>query len=305
MQNYGWVLSKPYGLRIFDGWVKESATFSDYAGVLRMMTASGQAAGVLLRCCTMEEVEAVMQSTCESLLLDLLKKALKTESRMHKPLADDESLLAGIEAFEANVHQDWFMPKSFQYSVEVVRDLVRCKTLDVLALKKRLRELGEYIEKTGEATGDLIVEYVVGPGKRYYDEAVCCMQARAGEAKSQELVLDLISRGEELLALPEWGADGLEEVAAWHEQVQKVLSRKRKRKKGSVITTTHSQKLSTYAGHVVQETSEGVGKVLSASFGWALKMCYDALSRDGYDYYGHVDEDDADPSQNGLIGGCP
>ena len=290
--------------RVLDGWVKTRATFSDYAGVLKMMTASGQAAKMVLRSCTTEEFEAVAKSKCESLLLDLLKNALKNRSRRHKSLGDDESLLASLEAFDTHVHQDWFIPKSFQYSVEVVRDLVRSKTIDVLELKKRLRELEEEYIGNGEAPWNLIVEYVVGPGKMYDDEAACSMQSRVCETEGQELVNDLLDKvkncSHPALGVPR----GSNMLLPGISKSREVLSRKKK--EGSAFTTTQSRKLSTYADSLLKMVSAGLRQELSTALGPASTLCSDALLNDGYGYGPTlVDQDDAGPSQKGLDGVLP
>ena len=124
VEEFGWTLSKPYALKVFDMRVQAKATFADYAGVLKMMTASGQAAKMLLTCCTTEEFEVVAKSKCEMVLLELLKSAVKYRKNRHKAFGDDVDLVASIDTFAKYVHEDWFIPKALQYSVELVRDLV-------------------------------------------------------------------------------------------------------------------------------------------------------------------------------------
>jgi hypothetical protein len=182
VQDYGWKLSKPYTLAIFDAKVQMKVTFGDLQGLCRLMLRTSNDFQALQVACSASDAVSIAKATCENVLINLLRAAMKNKKANKALTASGQSIVEDVGAFgKVCLHDEEFAVQSLRPTVQLLQDVVSCRSVDVKQLGKTLEFLDNRMvegfkkgggdSEDGLVPGGVVVEFLGGAGKAFYEEA--------------------------------------------------------------------------------------------------------------------------------------
>ena len=283
VQDLGYKLSKPYILQIFDAKAQAKATFGDYTGLCKLMCKDSKDIELLLDVCGAAQTESIVKSKCEGVLLQCLRSAIKLNAKNKAPLtALGQVVIDEIGTFTKAAWLDaGFVAESLKPGLDILSDVVTCRTVDVRKLDATLK----FLEDGGGETRGVLVEFLIGQGKAFYAEAVAASDDRRGEIANQERcdqmqasVAELCDRSRDSVSFSD--EDFLNKAAEVRRDCKAIKNRKKKDSPGP-CTQTQLDLVSKAELGVTTLLDKGLEEEMRVRIELALVMCAEALQNDG------------------------
>ena len=213
-------------LAVFEAKVQTKATFGDYAGLCSLWLRTSEDFQAMLSVCSETDAESIIKAQCETVLINLLKAALRNKTVGKALTASGQTVVEDVGTFAKFVLRDpGFGAKSLQPAVKLMHDVVACRSAEVKDLESTLEVLGGHLrgkfnkcepgdlQEGIQRGGGVILEFLTSAGKAFHEEARCVLEDRAGERANEEKVDEMRLRSEGFEAQVEQG--GFPHVAAY------------------------------------------------------------------------------------------
>ena len=139
----GYVLSKPYVLKIFDAKLQMKLTFADLGGICRLFSSSSPDCKVLKNVCLEEEIASLAKAKIEKIIVNMMQCALKAKKTAGKLCEEQEVLQEGLKCFLENSSKDTSVFSALTPVLAVALSAVNCKRCNVDELDNAITVLDE------------------------------------------------------------------------------------------------------------------------------------------------------------------
>ena len=141
----GYVLSKPYVLKIFDAKLQMKLTFADLGGICKLFSRSSPDCKVLQNVCPEEEVALLAKAKIENIIVKMMQCALKGKAPGSSAgrLEEQEALLDGLKCFFENSSKDTSVFSALTPVLFVALSAVNCKRCNADDLDNAITVLDE------------------------------------------------------------------------------------------------------------------------------------------------------------------
>ena len=277
VEDLGYGLSKPYILKIFDAKVQARLIHGDYPGIVKLYMKSGPAAQALLKLITWEEAKSFAKARGESLVAQLLQGHLKRS----KKSTNLEELVENLSALENASKLDGCLLTDMSHAMRVTLAVVNYSATPVGDLDAAVAVLDHVLDDDRTVARNSVFEFLVGSGKKYYDQAAASLADRRVEIETQKELVEIQKESEAIFSKDRMlDVEVLDKFAVFSTTVENV----RKRKKGHQKQFTSHQLDALMACEVKLKEQIGHHAMCAVvSFAErAMKALAQALDRDGY-----------------------
>ena len=139
----GYVLSKPYVLKIFDAKVQAKLTFADLGGICRLFSSSSPDCKLLQNVCLGDEIALLAKAKIETIIVKMMQRALKAKKTAGKLCEEQEVLLEGLKCFHESSEKDTSVFSALTPVLKVALSAVNCKRCNVDDLDNAITVLDE------------------------------------------------------------------------------------------------------------------------------------------------------------------
>ena len=161
--------------------------------------------------------------------------------------------------------------------------MLSSKRVDVTSLRTDIDYLDNYATLSDkDRHGGVIIEFLVGVGSAFVEEATAACDDRADEIENQRAVDDFLARAAAFLGADDVNADVLNQAAAYMEETSKAHSRKKVKKDHQSFTPSQKAVVEAERQKVSAHVSKGVAKELVQRVERVFAICAEAVDNDGY-----------------------
>lgn len=283
--DMGYSFSKPYALKIFDAQVQGCLAFGDHEAVGKMMMRDSRPAQDLLKVCPERDVVLVMKSKSEATILQAMQRHLKSKKRK---MGEAAELIVVLSVYSKYANFANCLVHSMHPTLKkllVIIDHGAASVTDLCDAVEFLEQLESAGKAGATASGQdksVLLEFLLGAGKPFFDEAAAAATARQHELanqnelhKKQEQATELRQRAEHT----QMDRGYLDLVGGFLDEARKIQTR---RKTQNAWSKTQLKELQTCVDSVKQALGPAMKKDLADRLATSVEMCQEALANDGY-----------------------
>lgn len=273
VEDLGYRLSKPYILKIFDAKMQAHLVQGDFPAIVKLWRKSSPDCQSLLKVCTEEEVVTLAKARVETLVVQSLQAAAK-----RKKACSRGELVENLSTVASSTTGGGLLT-AMDGVMAVTLAVVNHKDTDVEALDRAIVVLDHVLDDDRVIDRNAVYEYLIGPGKKYYDEAVACLASRREEIEAQAELSELQRQGEEILSSDCLEGEILDKLLSFRT---KVLAIRKRKKDQQPFATQQLQALEACEASVNESSGAQALVAVGAGIKHAMMCWAEALDADGY-----------------------